>query len=204
MLETLQPAALRFPERVIELIPPRPLGYYGSRELFNSHTDPMFDPLGAAETAANMTADLLFNAERAARLVDFESRNAENLGFGEMVNQILESTIKAEKAEGYEGAIQRTVDYVVLHNFMELAADEEASSQVRAVAHQKLSDLESWLETRAASLDDTSQKAAYNYMAKQITDFIDDPASMEEVTEPLSPPPGSPIGNGYSPLYCDF
>ncbi|MDX1638704.1 MAG: zinc-dependent metalloprotease [Balneolaceae bacterium] len=205
MLETLQPEALRLTQEVIDLIPPRPLGYYDSRELFNSYTDPMFDPLGAAETAADMTANLLFNAERAARLVDFESRNPGNLGFGEMIDRILEQTIRQDKASGYEGAIQRTVDYVVLHNLMELVADDQANAQVRAVGHQKLEELGQWLSTKADDMNDASQKAAYSYMAKQISEFIDDPATLKQQTDPLSPPPGSPIGSGgYSPLMCEF
>src|SRR5699024_5973836 len=85
MLQTISPDALQMPDNIIKLIPPRPLGYYGSRELFNSHTDPAFDPLGAAETAANMTTELLFNPERAARLVDFKAKNSAHLGFSEMV-----------------------------------------------------------------------------------------------------------------------
>lgn len=204
MLETLQPKILRLPQRIVDLIPPRPIGYYGSRELFNSHTDPAFDPLGAAETAANMTTELLFNPNRAARLIDFEARDSNNLGFGETVDRILESTIKEDKSDGYDGAIQRTVDYVVLYNFMELAANEEASSQVRAIAQQKLAELKDWLGTRVDEVEDSSQIAAYNYMADQISKFLEDPSSIEKRTEPLTPPPGSPIGSGYSPLYCDF
>lgn len=208
MLETLEPEALRLPQKVIDLIPPRPLGYYNSRELFNSYTDPVLDPLGAAETAANMTAGLLFNSNRAARLVDFEARDSGYLGFGEMIDIVLDRTIRAGKSDGYEGAIQRTVDYVVLYNLMELGADDEASPQVRAVAHQKLTDLESWLDEKAESVSDESQQAAFNYLGHLIRKFRKEPGSLDRVTPPLSPPPGSPIGSGYKNgigvLQCDF
>ncbi|MDX1618574.1 MAG: zinc-dependent metalloprotease [Balneolaceae bacterium] len=206
MLETLEPERLRLPQKLVNLIPPRPLGYYETRELFNSHTDPAFDPLGAAETAANLTADLILNARRAARLVDFEARDSGYLGLGEMIDIVLDRTIRAERLDGYEGAIQRTVDYAVLYNLMELAADDAASSQVRAVSRLKLSELESWLEQRSGSVRETSQKAAYDYMAQLIRDFRSDPETMETVTPPLSPPPGSPIGGGVGTgvLQCNF
>lgn len=204
MLETLKPDILRLPDALINLIPPRPLGYYGSRELFNRYTDPAFDPLGAAETAAGLTAGLLFNAERAARLVDFEARNNDFMGLSEMIESALNQTIKSEKADGYDGAIQRTVDYVVLYHLMELAADEDASNQVRAVVHRELETLNDWLKTRTEQVEDDAVKAAYTHMSGLIEDFKDDPANLEAITEPLSPPPGSPIGSGHSVLKCNF
>src|SRR5699024_850597 len=114
MLQTITPEALKMPDQITKLIPPRPLGYYGSRELFNSHTDPAFDPLGAAETAANMTTELLFNPERAARLVDFKAKNSAHLGFSETVDQVIAATWKADPQTGYSGASHRTVNFVAL------------------------------------------------------------------------------------------
>ena len=200
MLKTLSPDALRMPDRILDLIPPRPLGYYGSRELFNSHTDPAFDPLGAAETAANMTAGLLFNPQRAARLVDFKARSEKHLGFDEMVNKTIGATWKADPSDQYEGAVQRTVNFAVLYNLIKLASDEETSSQVRAIAHQKLTELERWLSDRKTS--NAQWKAAYQYGAKLIREYIEHPDRMESLPEPLSPPPGSPIGSGKAFLHC--
>lgn len=204
MLETMKPDILRLPDALIELIPPRPLGYYGSRELFNRYTDPAFDPLGAAETAAGLTANLLFNAERAARLVDFEARNNDFMGLDEMIERVLNQTIKSEKADGYDGAIQRTVDYVVLYHLMDLARDDDASNQVRAVVHRELETLNEWLRTRTEQVEDESVKAAYTYMSGLIEDFKENPERLEALSEPLSPPPGSPIGSGHSVLNCNF
>lgn len=202
MLQTLSPEALRMPDRIMDLIPPRPLGYYGSRELFNSHTDPAFDPLGAAETAANMTADLLFNAERAARLVDYEARNSKYLGLAEMIDEVVKKTWRANPTDGYDSAVQRTVNFVVLYNLMELAADDEASNQVKAVVHQKLVNLMSYLNNRQGS--NAQWDAAYRYGAKLIEDYMEDPESIKSLSQPLSPPPGSPIGSGKTLLNCGW
>lgn len=195
ILTTLTADALRMPDEIVELIPPRPIGYYNSRELFNTYTDPAFDPLGAAETAANMTTQLLFNPNRAVRLVDFEARNTNNLGLGEMVDQVLNVTWKADHADNYEAAIQRTVNFVVVYNMIQLAMDDDASNQVRAVMHQKLKSLQTWLNEEAAGAGSEQWKATYNYAAKMIDDYQNHPERIESISEPLSPPPGSPIGS---------
>ncbi len=197
MISTLSPEALRMPDQIIELIPPRPIGYYGSRELFNSHTDPVFDPLGAAETAANMSAQLLFNPSRAARLVDFEARSSQNLGFAEMTDEVINATWKAEPLSGYQGAVQRTVNFVVLYNLIQLAMNDEASSQVRAIAYHKLKNLQTSLSTKVIgdSNGDEQWQSAYRYGIKMIDDYENHPERIEAITPPLDPPPGSPIGS---------
>jgi len=204
MLQTITPEALGMPDRIVELVPPRPLGYGNSRELFRSHTDPVFDPLGAAETAAHMTTSLLFNSNRAARLVDFEARNSDHLGLAEMIDSVIEQTWRSEQQDGYEGAIQRTVNFVTLYNMLNLAADDNASSQVRAVMHQKLKDLQDSLEENASGTNYSEWKAAYTYGAKMISDFMENPDRIEEISAPLSPPPGSPIGSGGTFLGCGW
>lgn len=202
MLSTLSPDALRVPQHIIDILPPRPIGYYGSRELFNSHTAPAFDPLGAAETAANMTAKLLFNAERAARLVDFHARNEDYLGLAEMIDQVLNATWRAEQPEGYKAAVQRTVNFVVLYNMIQLAMNDNGSAQVRAITHNKLKELQTWLNVRVSKVDNEQWQASYRYAAKLIDDYENHPARIEAMPQPLSPPPGSPIGSGNVILRC--
>ncbi|MDX1585910.1 MAG: zinc-dependent metalloprotease [Balneolaceae bacterium] len=204
MLNTISVDALRMPESIIDMIPPRPIGYYGSRELFNSHTDPAFDPLGAAETAAHATTSLLFNANRAARLVGFEARNSEHLGLAEMIDRIVEATWKTEPKEGYDGAVQRTVNFVMLYNLLQLAADNDASSQVKAISNEKLIELYDFLNNEEKTTESEEWLAAYNYGAKLIDGFMENPERIEEMPSPLSPPPGSPIGSGDAFLGCNW
>jgi hypothetical protein len=45
---------LEISENVLKLIPPRPAGYDYNRELFNRRTGLSFDPLAAAEAAADI------------------------------------------------------------------------------------------------------------------------------------------------------
>lgn len=204
MLTTLSPEALRMPDRVLELIPPQPIGYYGTRELFNSHTDPAFDPLGAAETAANMSAQLLFNANRAARLVDFKARDTNNLGLAEMIDEVINASWKANIQNGYEGAVQRTINFVVLYNLIQLAMDDDASNSVRAIAHQQLMNLKMWLGDEGPGSRNEQWQSAYRYGLKMVDDYENNPERIGAITAPLSPPPGSPIGSGNVILGCEF
>ena len=205
MLKTLSAEKLTMPERIVELIPPRPIGYYDSRELFNSHTDPTFDPIGAAETAAAMSAKLLFNTERAARLVSAEARSTDNLGLGDMLDTVIDRTWKQPVEKGYEGAVQNTINHVVLYQMMNLAADENASSQVRAVTNFKLEALREWMRNEAENRAKKEQRIASLLYGYRTLQQFKDKGEMFMPTEPLSPPPGSPIGNDNSTfLQCSF
>ncbi|MEL7833082.1 zinc-dependent metalloprotease [Fodinibius sp. Rm-B-1B1-1] len=205
MLKTLSAEQLTMPERIVELIPPRPIGYYDSRELFNSHTDPTFDPLSAAETAAAMSAELLFNTERAARLVQSEAHNADNLGLGDMLDTLIDRTWKQPVADGYKGAVQNTVNHVVLYQMMNLAADDQASSQVRAVTNFKLEALREWMREEAENRAEKEQRIASLLYGYRTLQQFKDEGEMFMPTEPLTPPPGSPIGSdelGF--MQCSF
>ncbi len=195
MLKTLSAEQLTMPERILELIPPRPIGYYDSRELFNSHTDPTFDPIGAAETAAAMSAKLLFNTERAARLVSAEARDSTNLGLGDLLDSVINHTWKQPIENGYEGAVQNTINHVVLYQVMNLAADENASSQVRAVTNFKLEALREWMRNEAENRAEKEQRIASLLYGYRTLQQFKDKGEMFMPTKPLSPPPGSPIGN---------
>lgn len=205
MLKTLSAEQLTMPERIVDLIPPRPIGYYDSRELFNSHTDPTFDPLGAAETAAAMSAKLLFNTDRAARLVSAEARDSANLGLGDMLDTMISQTWQQPIENGYEGAVQNTINHVVLYQMMNLAADESASSQVRAVTNFKLEALREWMRDEAENRAEREQRIASLLYGYRTLQQFKDKGEMFMPTEPLTPPPGSPIGSDDSTfLQCSF
>jgi hypothetical protein len=173
--------------------------------LFNSHTDPTFDPIGAAETAAAMSAKLLFNTERAARLVAAEARSTDNLGLGDMLDTVIDQTWKKPVKKGYEGAVQNTINHVVLYQMMNLAADENASSQVRAVTNFKLEALREWMRNEAENRAKKEQRIASLLYGYRTLQQFKDKGEMFMPTEPLSPPPGSPIGNDNSTfLQCSF
>ena len=193
VLATLAPHNLALPEALLRLMPPRPPGYPRNREDFRIRTSPAFDALAPAEAYANHVCDFLFNAERAARLVEFHSRSMENPGWDEVLDTILTETIRESPSSGYQGEIQRTVNAVVLNDLMALAANERASNQVRAMAELKLEEIKNWASSQANATRDQPQRAFLVYAANQIRRFQDDPKKMN-ITRPNDPPDGQPIG----------
>ena len=193
LLKTIEPENLEIPEKLMKLIPPRAPGYGQHRELFPGNTGIVFDPLGAAETVANMTIECLLYPERAARLIEYHARYDELPGFSEVIDELISCTWKHRLKSGLPAEIQRVVNNVVLARLMGTAVYERTSPQVRAIAWLKLDELKDWLKKRLKSTKDESQKAHFLYAISRIERFQDDPDEMKLV-EPLSPPPGAPIG----------
>ena len=193
LLRTIRPESLALPERILQLIPPRPLGYNRTRETFKVRTGVTFDPLAPAETAADLTVRLILNPERGARLVEYHSKDKGFPGLAEVMDRLMESTWKASVGMGYHAEIQRTVDNVVLYRLMSLAANQGASGQVRAVAFMKLDELKNWLKEQLGKTEDENQKAHYFFAISQIQQFQKNPKEIN-TTKPASPPAGAPIG----------
>jgi hypothetical protein len=194
ILKTLSPQALAVPQPLLNIIPPRPPEYSSSRENFARRTSPAFDSLAPAEAAANIVIPLLFQPERAQRMIEYHARDANNPGFDELLDEVLTATWKAQRGAGYNGAIQRTVNAVVLSHLMSLAADEHASSQVRAVALLKLDGLKKWLASQENLLKDVPTRAEFFFAKNQIDHFEKNPADVH-ITTAAMPPAGDPIGS---------
>jgi hypothetical protein len=207
VLDTLKPENLALPESVLRLIPPRPPGYPRTREDFRIRTFPNFDALAPPEAIANHVCDFLLNQERAARLVEFHARDSRNPGLFEVLDKILDATLKAPVRTGYQGEIQRTVDMVVLQDLMALASGERASNEVRAIAEFRLEFLRNWLRQQMDLTRDDNQVAFLSYAANQIKRFQEDPKKMN-LTKANDPPDGQPIGTDWWTLsdrdWCDW
>jgi len=194
VLATLKPTALALPEPLLQIIPPRPPEYERGREHFKIHTSPAFDALAPTEAAAQQTLQFLFNPERAARLVEFHARDAANPGLQEVLDAIVAATWKAPHPAGYQGEIARVVDDVVLYDLLGLATNEQAATQVRAVASFEVDQLKAWLNAVKTSGMDPAQKAHVAYAAGQVEQFQKDPKKLN-LTPPAEPPDGPPIGD---------
>jgi hypothetical protein len=195
LLETIRPHNLAIDEKLLSIIPPRPPGYEQTRELFPGYTGLTFDPLAAAETAANLTVGSILRPERAARLVEYHSRNEKFPGLTEVVDKLVSSTWKSTEESGYYAEIQRVANIVLLYNLMGLAVDERTAPQVRAIIFLKLNELKNWLsqQVNIKPVKDESQKAHYLYGLSQIDLFLKNPEKVK-LAAPLPPPAGAPIG----------
>ncbi|MCH8073722.1 MAG: zinc-dependent metalloprotease [Proteobacteria bacterium] len=193
LLNTLSPAVLRVPENVLSLIPPRPPGHPKSRETFPTSTGKVFEPIGAAQSAASLTLAVLLEPSRAARMIASSARNALLPGFDELTNDLLQATWLASQQSGMAGEIQRTTNNLALEGLMLLAINKETDTQVRAIALDAITQLDRWLAERVASERVSAWRAHYGFARYQIEQMRNDPASIEQ-TIPVTAPPGEPIG----------
>ena len=194
ILKTLTPQVLSVPQPLLNIIPPRPPEYPSSRENFTRRTSPAFDSLAPAEAAADIIVSLLLQPDRAQRMLEYHARDANNPGFDELLDTLLATTWKGPLETGYNAAIQRTVNAIVLSRLMALVNNEHASTQVRAVAFLKLDQLKKWLASQESMMKDEPTRAEFFFAKNQIDHFERNPAEVH-LTAPSAPPAGDPIGS---------
>ncbi len=96
LMATIQPAALALPTAVLEKIPPRPMGYGRSRELFPRWTGEAFDALSPAVVATQMVVSQILSPTRAARLVEQHMLNQDLPGLDEVIERMEAAELKDE------------------------------------------------------------------------------------------------------------
>jgi hypothetical protein len=194
VLKTLAPETLTLPESLLAILPPVPPGYPRTRESFASQTGLTFDPVAAAESAADLTLQVLLNPARATRIVQYHMRLAGSPSLRVLLEQISKTT--AERPEGghtISSEVERAVEFRALEHMFQLAVDPSASSQVRAIAASHLADLHQQL-TAAPPLTDTAEAIHRTALIHRIEEFQRDPAKFTPV-KPVEAPPGMPIGD---------
>jgi hypothetical protein len=192
LLKTVHPSALTLPESLLKIIPPRPIGYSRHRELIKIKTELTFDPLSAAETAADMTFSLILHPARANRLVEQHAREAKLPSLENVIDQMVTATIKSAPRTGLESSVQMAVNIALISNLASLALNKDALGQTKSIIHFKITRLIAWLNTRATA--DDGWRAHYSYLAEKLTQLQDDPDEYKEENV-LPPPPGMPIGD---------
>jgi hypothetical protein len=193
LMQTISPTSLMLPEKLLQSIPPRPMGYTRHREVPKIRTELTFDALAIAEAASDLTLGLLLNSARAQRLVEYHARDAKQPSLQFVLDQVLKNTFQAPLKTGYEAAVQRTVNDVFLSNLIKLALQKDASTEVRAIAYQSLNDLKTSLQNRMKLVTDPDWKAHFLYAFSQIDKFQDHPDDYQR-DNLLPAPPGQPIG----------
>ena len=197
VLSTLDPAFLDLPESVLELLLPRPNGIPPNEEMFASATDPAFDALGAAATAAEMTVSGLLQPERAARLVDFSRRDPDLPSLEEVLGAVTDAAFGGPAPAGPRRLeIRRTVQSAAVRGMLDLAANPKATPAVRARTEAALAAL-------AERLRSAGKAAHRTYLANEIDRYLQRVrADASALPAPAAPPPGSPIGGapGFDPM----
>jgi len=177
-LATLQPEFLTIPQRIVDLIPP-PSYNHGNpnTELFPRRTDPVFDPIAAAMTSADITVSALLDPARCARLTQQNELP---------LREVLDALIDVASREGRITRATRTLLFVRL---AELGANRDADSQVRAEAADALRRLSS----RLANVADAAETAHRAMTRDDIKRFLERPAEAWQPPRLPEIPPGPPI-----------
>jgi hypothetical protein len=188
VVTTLSAETLTLPESLLKLFPPRPPAFERTLESLPAHTGVAFDPVGAAESAADMTLGILFDKERAARLVEYHAR-ADAPSLLEVIDAALDVNRPGPPASGAHHAIEAEVKAAVYARTVEallsLAADQKTSIEVRAITYAKLEDI----KRRSAA-----NSPLETYLVHRIKQFQDDPKDFA-AAKPIEAPPGMPIGD---------
>ena len=187
IVDCMDPKFLVLPENIVKLIPPRPAGYDYTRELFKHRTGLAFDPLAAAETAADMPLSFLFNTARLNRMSEYEAAY-NGLGVDEMINTLVSKTWKAVRLKGTEGLIQEQNEQLLLTYLLAVSISDNASFATKAQVLKAIDDIKSYAADQLKNADDS-----YKGYLLLTLDRIQSPEKAKP-TQHVEIPPGSPIG----------
>jgi len=195
MLDALRPDELAIPDTVLTLMAPGANAVTPNVELFASRTRPAFDELGAAQTLSQMVVDMILQRDRAARLVEFATRGAgPHLTLAATIDNLVGATwTAAVPGTPKLAAIQRVTQRVVANKLLLLAADSEATPEVRAMAELKLADLRSRARARFASAKADEERAHWLSLVNDFTRWIEK-RELPKMSPSLVAPPGDPFG----------
>ena len=191
VLRTLDVEELAIPKKLLNLFPPRAVGYGRSRESFKSKTGVGFDPFGAVETASDATLYFLLHPERVTRLVQHKSLDKNQLGLMEVLDNLIDHTFKKSHKDTYHQELQNVVNVQVLNHLFSLSANDKMYKQVNAIVNSKIYEIHEILKNSKAK---GVQQLYHKEMIRMMADFKKNPTKFNKQTTPKIPD-GSPIGN---------
>ena len=190
VLKTLDPKELDIKDETLKLLTPSLTSYSiadSDRELFRRTAYPAFDVTAAADTAADLTFDVLLNPQRAARLIEFKRRDARNLGLMDVL-QTMRGYVMRRPVNDRTDEIAKGIQARFVFALMELA-DSNTTPGVKARTDKVLRDIRG----------DLSAKGSGHglWLVSLIDAHLERPATPQApVTKAKALPPGGPIGQG--------
>ncbi len=142
ILECLDVDTLFIPDRILSLIPPRPLEYARGPGNFFGRSGQLFEPFAAVDAAAQMVLQDLLNPLRLNRVIVQSSYDEKLPNLREVLNALLGRTWMSAVAESRKAATKFTIDRCVLEALINLSADDKASSLTRAEAHCAIEEIQ--------------------------------------------------------------
>ena len=194
LMASISAETLAIPKEKLALFPPRAFGYGKTRESFTGKTGVAFDALSAASTASDMALEFLLNPQRANRLVQQKSLDDNQLGFEEVLNDLIANSFGKSHKDPYLFEIQQSINVSVLKYIMNLAVSDAAYFQVQAKANEALAEIYLSLYDKKKSL-----KPYASQFGRMISEFREHPEKFKLEPAPRIPD-GSPIGTDD----CDY
>ena len=188
IIDCLDPKFLELPDRIAQLIPPRPAGYDFSRELFKKRTGLAFDALSPAETAADLPLSFLFNSQRLSRMAQYEIQN-NGLGVLEMINILITKTWKAPRQAGMLRIIQLQTEQVLLTYLLSASVNDNNSFAVKSILQKNINDLKTFIDRQNKTANDEMYKG---HLLLALERMKDPAAAKPTIHKEI--PPGAPIG----------
>ncbi len=194
ILKTLAPQTLTLPESLLSILPPVPPGYPRTLESLPSHTGLTFDPVAAAESAADLTLTVLLDPARASRLIEYHMRVPASPSLRSVLEAV-SSAVAARPEAGHSmsSEVERAVEFRALEAMLALAVNPAASSQARAIVRSHIVDMLKQL-TSTPPPEDTAEAIHRTAMIDCINRFQHDPDKFVP-SKVIEAPPGMPIGD---------
>ncbi len=191
VLKTLSTETLTLPESLLRMMPPRPPGLPRTQESFPANTGLTFDPIAAAQSAADLTLALVLNPERANRLVEYHARDSAEPSLDDVIQATLASAGRLEGLQGLTAQVKWAVDGRIVEALLALAANPVASVQTQGTVRVALQSLRDDYARGSYHLESAAFRAEE---VARIDEFFRDPAKFVPA-KPVAAPPGMPIGD---------
>jgi hypothetical protein len=187
ILSTLTVDFLALPEQIVAMIPP-PAYRHGEGEAFPGYTELIFDPLAAAEAAADFAVGEILHPQRMARLVVFGGMGSDYPDLEEVVDRLTQATWEAaEPGNDYRRRVLHSIQRAVADRMMRQASRADSPAEVRAVLSDRLERLAERLEgITSPSPHERLVAADIRRWQSRIENTVPGPAAQM--------PPGDPIG----------
>jgi len=191
LLSTLSVDQLRVPARLVPLLSAARNGSDNRQydiEVMDTPGGPVFDPLTAADVAAQVTLNALLAPDRLARVNLQHAADPQALGVGELVDRLVAATVPSSGGD----ALSRRIAYQTLMNLAALSRQPGIDSDVAAVTRQKLETVGHTLAVRKGTAEDVAWSKNLSHL------LLDKDALKGAVGNPAfrpAIPPGEPIGS---------
>lgn len=190
VLATLSPDQLRVPQRLVPLLSAARNGSSNRQydiELFANSSGTPFDPLVAADAAAELTLNALLAPTRLARLDAQHAADSNALGVDELLNRLQTATLPDNT-----DALTQRIAYRMIVTLAQVAHNPKTTSGVAAALDQRVHDIATALARRHGSLTDQNWSAS---LSRQLLDPQQLDKLLAKNARAVEVPPGSPIGS---------